>query len=498
MIARNLVANYFGQGWVALMGLAFVPWYVELVGVESYALIGVMASIQAVSIVFDLGLSQSLNRELARLSVINQYQKMANTARTLEVIYWVMAIVVLLALVSISEYLATQWLNPGSITGDTMQNILYMIAIIIAIRWPISIYAGGFNGLQRQVELNVWQVVFSSLQSIGALLVLIYIEATVINYFIWQIIVVTIQVIVMKIRFWFLFDNLEIRKPVFEGRIIKNILNFTAGITGISIVSIILMQADKIVLSKVLSLQDFGYYTLATVIASVVSRLVAPIMTVYYPKISSIVALDDERLLSNKYHEGCQLMSIIVLPCAIGALFYSNEILTLWIVNDVIVNEVVPIVVLLVIGNSLNGLATLPYILQLAYGWTSLALYTDLFLSMVIFPVMYMVAVNYGGVGAALVWIGSGLLSIVITVIIMHRRLLKNQMNEWFIRDILYILSTIVIIFWLSSLVDRGGWNEYLELSMIIATGIMAVIVGVLSSNQLRPKLISMIRHVYA
>ena len=40
-LKKNFVANYFGQGWQALMGLAFVPVYIRYLGIESYGLIGI-------------------------------------------------------------------------------------------------------------------------------------------------------------------------------------------------------------------------------------------------------------------------------------------------------------------------------------------------------------------------------------------------------------------------------------------------------------------------
>ena len=40
MVMKNLLANYIGQIWTALIGLAFVPVYVNYLGVEAYGLIG--------------------------------------------------------------------------------------------------------------------------------------------------------------------------------------------------------------------------------------------------------------------------------------------------------------------------------------------------------------------------------------------------------------------------------------------------------------------------
>ena len=68
-IKINIAANFFASIWTALMSLAFIPYYIKLMGMESYGLVGFMASIQAIAILLDLGLAQSLNRELAKLSI---------------------------------------------------------------------------------------------------------------------------------------------------------------------------------------------------------------------------------------------------------------------------------------------------------------------------------------------------------------------------------------------------------------------------------------------
>ena len=42
-LKHNLAANYLGQAWVAVVGLAFLPLYVKYLGNEALGLIGVFA-----------------------------------------------------------------------------------------------------------------------------------------------------------------------------------------------------------------------------------------------------------------------------------------------------------------------------------------------------------------------------------------------------------------------------------------------------------------------
>lgn len=67
-LAVNVVANLVGQGWPVLISLVVVPLYLKLLGIEAYGLIGFYFMLQGLAQVLDLGLSPTMNREMARYS----------------------------------------------------------------------------------------------------------------------------------------------------------------------------------------------------------------------------------------------------------------------------------------------------------------------------------------------------------------------------------------------------------------------------------------------
>ena len=202
-IKRNIIANFSGSAWAALMSLAFVPFYIKIMGVEAYGIIGVFASLVGMLAILDMGLSQAMNRELARLSSMRgQAQLIADTARTLEVIYWLIALFVAVVIALLSDFIAYYWLNPDQISRESLQQALWIIALVIGLRWPIAIYTGGLNGLQRQVHLNVLLVIFTTLQGAGALAVLWLIEPTIQAFLLWQTVIALLHVIALRIALW--------------------------------------------------------------------------------------------------------------------------------------------------------------------------------------------------------------------------------------------------------------------------------------------------------
>src|SRR5659263_597684 len=69
-VKTNFFANLAGSGWTALVGLACTPLYIRFMGMEAYGLIGFYFMLQGVIQILDLGLSPTMNREMARYSVL--------------------------------------------------------------------------------------------------------------------------------------------------------------------------------------------------------------------------------------------------------------------------------------------------------------------------------------------------------------------------------------------------------------------------------------------
>ena len=67
-LKQNIAANFVGQGWRLLMSIAFVPIYINHLGIESYGLIGIFAMLQAWMILLDMGIRPALSREMAKFT----------------------------------------------------------------------------------------------------------------------------------------------------------------------------------------------------------------------------------------------------------------------------------------------------------------------------------------------------------------------------------------------------------------------------------------------
>ena len=107
-LKRNLAANYLGQAWVSLMAVVFLPLYVRYLGAEALGLIGVFALLQAWLTLLDLGITPTLNREMARFTAGGHSPRsIANLLRSLEAVCALLASLVVLALWAASGFVAS-------------------------------------------------------------------------------------------------------------------------------------------------------------------------------------------------------------------------------------------------------------------------------------------------------------------------------------------------------------------------------------------------------
>jgi len=418
------------------MALLFFPIYIKFLGIEAFGLVGFFMTLQTLFLVLVTGLSITVNRELARLSTQpGTDQKKRDLVRTLEVVYWALAGATACIVIFLSPIISNNWIMTQHLPASSVQQAVMMMGFVIAFDLPLSLYYGGLIGLQKQVLYNGVDVVSATFRGIGAVVILWIVSPTVQAFFEWQIVISIAQTFLAALVLW---RNLpRTGSPArLQNSYFNEIWRFTAGVTGISIMGGVLMQMDKVILSKMLTLEPFGYYILASGFASVVLLAVTPFFTAIFPRLSQLVIEDDKTGLKNLYHKSCQFVSVIILPTAVISALFAPEILQMWTGNHLITSETHLIASVLVVGAALNALMNMPFALQLANGWTKLAFYQNLVSIMIFIPGVILLTERYGGVGAAimLALLYMGYVSIIVQL--MHRRLLRGEQRQWYLVDV--------------------------------------------------------------
>lgn len=435
-VGSNLVANVAGRAWTAAIRLLCVPVYLHYLGVEAFALVGIHTTLTALLLVLDLGLSAVLTRDLARLTgAIPREQEARDLARTLEAVYWAVGGAASVITGLAAGWIANDWLNPSALAPGVVQTAILMMAVVIGLQWPWSLYTGGLLGLQRHAGLNAITAVGVTVQSVGSVLVLRYVAPTVVAFFAWQIAASAALVSALAWYFWRTLDRAHQPRRV-HLPLLRDRWKFAAGMTGITLFSTVLTQADKVILSRTLPLADFGYYTFAFSVAGVLGQIAVPIYTAVYPRLIQLTARGDEGATASLYHQATQTTAALLVPAAVLLAVFPHDLLVLYSRNEELADHAWRILGLLALGIGLNAIMLLPLALQLAAGWTSLSLWKNVLATILYIPLVIALTSAYGAVGAAIAFIILNVGYILIEVPLMHRRLLPREIRSWYWCDV--------------------------------------------------------------
>ena len=436
VVKKNIIANVLGKGFSALLSVIFVPIYLKYLGAEAYGIVGVFATLQSVFMLADMGLSGTFTRETARLSVMEDGgQQIRDLCRTFEGIFAAVGFLIVLVVAALSRMIAEHWVNLEHLSVPAVSNSIVLIGVAIGLQFPFFIYQGGLLGLQRQMHLNALLLSLGFLRGLGAVLILKFVDPSIQAFFIWQVAISALQLVAGYILVWWSMP-VAIGRPRFDLNLIRPLWRFAAGTAGTILTGILLTQSDKLILTKILPLEKFGYYALAGVVASIPGMIAMPFNNAIYPRFTQLVAAKNFSELTDLYHRSCQVLAVLLLPVGLVVAFFSKELILVWTGNIVTAQNTYLLASILMIGSTLMGLMIIPYALQLAFGWTRLGLYLNIIAVLTLIPAMIWLVSIYGTLGACFVWVALYSGQVIVMIHLMHRRILLGEKWKWYVDDV--------------------------------------------------------------
>ncbi|WP_417472414.1 oligosaccharide flippase family protein [Luteimonas mephitis] len=481
----NILSNYAGQLWMAFMAVAFLPLYIRILGMEAFGLVGLLLSFQSILQIFDFGIGGSTNRELSRRAHDDRLAASArDLVRTSELIIWLVPTAIALLAWASSGLLANEWLNLRSMRPGEGARAIALMGVAIALLWPSTFYANCLSGLERQPTLNVINAAFATLRFAGVLPVL-WQSPTIEAFLAWHAVVGLAQSLATAAAVWRSLPRATFR-PRINIEELRRHSGFAGGLFVVSLLALGVTQLDRLVLTTLRPLEEMGQYTLALSVAAGLGRMVQPMFNALYPRFSRLVARNEIKQLSQLYHLSSQYLAVVVSAIAMVLIVFARDVLFLWAGDEALATRVAVPLGILVAGTALNGLLNIPYALQLANGWTRLALAMNAISLVIGVPYCLWAITNHGIVGAAGMCLLTNLISFAVGVPLMHRKLLRGEMSRWFGQDVLPpLLASTVVTVSLAASVDPLPRTPYgvIVLAVVCAATLTA---SVMASRSVR------------
>lgn len=498
-LKKNILASYAAQIYVTLVGILILPLYLKYMGAEAYGLVGFFTMLQAWFNLLDMGLTPTVARETARFrGGATDALSFLRLLRVLQLIFFAVALLGGGAMFVFSGLIADGWLKVQTLPLAQVKISLQLIAVGVALRWMSGLYRGCISGFEQMVWLGGFNAFVATLRFVGVLPILIWVDHSPEVFFTYQLLVAVVELAGLAAKAYSLF-------PAFSGQHlswspatlftpIKPVLKFSLTIAFTSSVWVLVTQTDKLVLSGILPLAEYGYFTLAVLAASGIMIISGPISSAIMPRMTILHAEGRHEELIRIYRSSTQLVSIIAGSAAITLASCSEQLLFAWTGDLQLAEKAAPIFRLYAIGNGFLAISAFPYYLQYAKGILRFHLIGNAVLAVVLVPSIIFAATFYGSTGAGYVWLVMNGLFLLTWVAYVHHRLEPGLHWKWMRDDVVKVLMPSIAIALLSITFNTEHQTRLVNFLHVIALGVITMIVSLLCSSVARTILLNKYR----
>jgi O-antigen/teichoic acid export membrane protein len=483
----NILASYVSQIYLVIISIAILPIYMKYMGAEAYGLVGFFAMLQGLFSLLDFGLTPTISRQTA------QYNAGAESAlgfrqlfRSLSVIFFGIACLGGGLLFYFNHYIAEHWLKLENLAMSDVLFCLQTMAICVALRWMTGLYRGVISGFERIVWLSVSNIVIATLRFPGVLLYMYYFGFTIKSFFIFQLIVAVLEFVILALKANILLPKLNSSKIIgWSLQPVKPLLSFALTIAFTSSIWVLLTQLDKFVLSGILPLSEYGYFTLAVLVAGGILQIGTPISSAIMPRMARLQGERKYYELKVVYVGATEFVAVVVVTAGIILAALAQPVLYVWTGDAVLVQKAAPILQLYALGNAILTLGAFPYYLQYAKGNLRLHFIGNLITAILLIPVIIWAAKNYGAIGAGWAWVLIQLTYLLLWVSYVHKMIEPDINLQWF-KSFLPIIFCVSIVS--NAIMHFMNFSEqrYIAFLQIFAISLLCLVVAVISSKQAR------------
>lgn len=452
MLKRNIFINYVSQLYMAALSVLVVPIYLKLLGAETYGLVGVFVMAQVLMQVLDIGLSAMLSREATKFIVNPETGPIFRYVfdKVFKFFLGVSLLLVVVFLPLVNLY-GLDWLNYKSLNPTDVLIALSFIVVIVALRFLVTPLRSVLMGLEKHVWLNMVIIVTGTLKYLGIIPIIVFYSRAPEVFFVYELCIAILEAVLI---FYYTLRLLPKKKLVrteslATAETTSKLLKFSLGHGFTAILWLIMTQIDRVVLSKTLPLDQFGYFSAVVTAAWGIMILSGPLSRALLPRMTALIEKREITALVTLYRKSTRLISFAVVPIGVLIAGFSAEILWVWTGNKELVSYGANVLFWYALGNTAVALAAFPYYLQYAYGELRLHVIGNIINFIISIPLIVISAIQYGAVGAGVAWAIMQVSYLLIATYFMHKKFLTGMHWRWLIVDVLpgFVASGVIVFF---------------------------------------------------
>jgi len=444
-----------GLGLPLIVAIFSIPVLIKGLGDYKFGLLTLIWALISYFSLFDLGLGRVLTQQLASILDGSDHTHTGQTVATSLVLMLGLGILAAL-IIFIFGPIGLNYIKSIPDYPEALNSIY-----IIAFSMPFILLNSGFRGILEAKHkfgiINAIRLPMGIFTFIGPMLIVVYFGP---NLEIITAILVLGRVLACIVHGWFAW--ISIRKGhgefTFKPDLLKPLCFKGGWMTVSNVVSPLMGYVDRFIIGFTVSAAAVAFYATPQEIVTKLSIIPGALTAVLFPAFASQFEKNNSQTLSI-FKFSVRLIFLILLPISLFMVFFSEEILAIWIDKNFSVNSQIYLKIFAV-GVLINCITHIPFTLIQSAGFAKTTAKIHLIQFPAYFILLFIFIYFYGILGAALAWLARMIIDSVLMFSACYR------IMKWD-RDKIFNIARIISLFFLI-IIFSIGFYENLALKIMI------------------------------
>src|SRR5580692_2614314 len=327
-ILKNVGSSWFSLGINVLTGLFLSPFILHRLGDSAYGIWVLIFSVTGYYGLFDLGIRTSIVRYVSKFVATEETENLAKLINTSLLSYACIGVVSMLVTLGVCTFMDRLFRIPAEF-HTTARLLFLMVGASVALGFPLGVFGGVLEGLQRFYIMNWTSAAASLLRTALIIIVMNH------GYGLLTVALITVAlplvssiirgVVALRIlRIGFGFHYLD-------GTTFRLIANYS-GITFIVLVAGRLrFRTDEIVIGGLLTASAITYFSIGARIVDYASEVVSSLAQIFVPMSSDSHAKGDLDALRKIFVVGNRACAFIIFPITAMLSILGKSVIEAWV-----------------------------------------------------------------------------------------------------------------------------------------------------------------------
>jgi O-antigen/teichoic acid export membrane protein len=349
-IIKNISSSWFSLGINIVTGIFLSPFILHHLGDTAFGVWVLIFSVTGYYGLFDLGIRSSVVRYVSKFTATEEDEELAKIVNTSLFSYscigFASMVLTLVLCLNVEHVFAK--IPPDMIS--TARWLLLMVGGSVALGFPLGIFGGFLEGLQRFYILNWTNVVATLLRT--ALIVVVLnrgyglLMVAFITIFLPMIASIVRAIIALHLR------PVPLAAKYIDRVTFRRIVNYSSSTFLIMVAGRLKFKTDEIVIGTMLSAAAVTYFNIGNRIVDYAGQVVTTLAQVFVPMSSQSEAKGDMNRLRKIFVVGNRVCALIIFPICATLLILGRSVIEVWVGKKYVATSY-PVLVIMIISCTL-------------------------------------------------------------------------------------------------------------------------------------------------